>query len=223
MTLARLATARHCASTAFTARGAAHRAGTAAARRLPARSIRVSAARWRPGDGTEDEEAREKAPTEALIDAMDSAAKLRNRDSGGKVTTVMGSDAGAGGLGANMTWKELDERVNEYPSDRKFQAIGEGGDAFVAEVVGLVEGALGRPVDPAQVTSRPSKKGKYVSASVVARWKAEKRWSPSTRRSRRARRSCGTSETGKRPRAAGEEERDAAGLGCAFFSLRNSD
>ena len=40
-----------------------------------------------------------------------------------------------------MTWKELDERVNEYPSDRKFQAIGEGGDAFVAEVVGLVEGA----------------------------------------------------------------------------------
>ena len=125
MTLARLATARHCASTAFTARGAAHRAGTAAAR-LPARSVRVSAARWRPGDGTEDEEAREKAPTEALIDAMDSAAKLRNRDSGGKVTTVMGSDAGAGGLGANMTWKELDERVNEYPSDRKFQAIGEG-------------------------------------------------------------------------------------------------
>ena len=167
MTLARLATARHCASTAFTARGAAHRAGTAAAR-LPARSVRVSAARWRPGDGTEDEEAREKAPTEALIDAMDSAAKLRNRDSGGKVTTVMGSDAGAGGLGANMTWKELDERVNEYPSDRKFQAIGEGGDAFVAEVVGLVEGALGRPVDPAQVTSRPSKKGKYVSANVVA-------------------------------------------------------
>ena len=55
MTLARLATARHCASTAFTARGAAHRAGTAAAR-LPARSVRVSAARWRPGDGTEDED-----------------------------------------------------------------------------------------------------------------------------------------------------------------------
>jgi putative lipoic acid-binding regulatory protein len=167
MTLARLATARHCASTACAARLPAHRAGTAAA--IPARSVRASASRWRPGDGTEDEEAREKPATEALIDAMDSAAKLRNRDSGGKVTTVMGSDAGAGGLGANMTWKELDERVNEYPSDRKFQAIGEGGDAFVAEIVRLVEGALGRPVDPARVTSRPSKKGKYVSANVTAR------------------------------------------------------
>jgi putative lipoic acid-binding regulatory protein len=106
--------------------------------------------------------------TEILIDAMDTASKLRNRDAGGKVTTVLG-DLGQSTLGGNLTWQELDERVNEYPSDRKFQAIGEGGEAFVAKIVGLVEEALGRKVDPANVTSRPSSKGKYVSANVTAR------------------------------------------------------
>ena len=45
----------------------------------------------------------------------------------------------------------------------------DGGDAFVAKIVGLVEEALGRPVDPGNVTSRPSSKGKYVSANVTAR------------------------------------------------------
>jgi len=73
---------------------------------------------------------------------------------------------GGGGLGSNLTWKELDEKVNTYPSERKFQAIGQGGDAFVDEVVGLVEGALGgRKVE--NVTTRPSSKGKYVSANIT--------------------------------------------------------
>ena len=39
----------------------------------------------------------------------------------------------------------------------------------MAKIVGLVEEALGRPVDPGNVTSRPSSKGKYVSANVTAR------------------------------------------------------
>lgn len=169
LTLARFASAGQCA-VAHAARGVASRRTAAAvsrwpaAHRAPSRSARVSASRWKPGDGTEDEEP--KPVTEVLIDAMDTASKLRNRDAGGKVTTVMGDGAS---LGGNMTWEELDERVNEYPSDRKFQAIGEGGDAFVAKIVGLVEEALGRPVDPRNVTSRPSSKGKYVSANVTAR------------------------------------------------------
>jgi len=171
MSLARFASAGQCAA-AHAARGVVSRRTAAivprwpAAHRASSRSARVSASRWRPGDGTDDE--LPKPVTEILIDAMDTASKLRNRDAGGKVTTVLG-DLGQSTLGGNLTWQELDERVNEYPSDRKFQAIGEGGEAFVAKIVGLVEEALGRKVDPANVTSRPSSKGKYVSANVTAR------------------------------------------------------
>jgi putative lipoic acid-binding regulatory protein len=99
---------------------------------------------------------------------MGTASKLRGRNSKGKVTTVMGDGAS---LGGNLSWEELDEKVNEYPMDRKFQAIGEGDDAFVQRIVGMIEEALGRPVDnpDTNVTSRPSSKGKYVSANVTVR------------------------------------------------------
>jgi putative lipoic acid-binding regulatory protein len=68
-----------------------------------------------------------------------------------------------------MTWEELDEKVNTYPMDRKFQAIGPGGQAFVDEVVALIEKAVGRSVPGDDVTSRPSKKGKYVAVNVTVR------------------------------------------------------
>lgn len=116
------------------------------------RAFRVSAARWKPPGDDDDEPEKKNTATEILIDAMGTASKAAGRDSGGKVTTVMGD--GVGGLGSNMTWEELDEKVNVYPSDRRFQAIGEGGDDFVAEIVGLVEAALGRDVKPENVTSR---------------------------------------------------------------------
>ena len=118
---------------------------------VQARSFRVSAARWTPPD-PDDKPETEPTNTQALIDAMGQVSKATGRDAGGKVTTVMGD--GVGGLGSNLSWEELDEKVNTYPSDRKFQAIGEGGDAFVAEIVGLVQGALGRDVKPENVTSR---------------------------------------------------------------------
>ena len=109
---------------------------------------------------------------------MDSAAKLRNRDSGGKVTTVMGSDAGAGGLGANMTWKELDERVNEYPSDRKFQAIGRAATRssrrWWVSSRARSGGQTGGPGAGHQLTEQEGR-----TPARAARWKTEKRWSPS--------------------------------------------
>ena len=116
------------------------------------RSLRVSAARWMP-PSDDDEPEKEPNNTQALIESLGAVSQTMGRDPNGKVTTVMG-DAGSGGLGANMSWDELDEKVNTYPSDRKFQAIGEGGEAFVQEIVGLVEGALGRDVKPENVTSR---------------------------------------------------------------------
>ena len=134
--------------------------------RTQSRSLKFCASRWKPGDGTDDEVPNQ--PTEVLIDAMGTASKLRGRNSKGKVTTVMGDGAS---LGGNLSWEELDEKVNEYPMDRKFQAIGEGDDAFVQRIVGMIEEALGRPVDnpDTNVTSRPSSKGKYVSANVTVR------------------------------------------------------
>jgi putative lipoic acid-binding regulatory protein len=85
----------------------------------------------------------------------------------GNAMPVIGG--GGGGLGANMTWEELDEKVNTYPMDRKFQAIGEGGQSFIDEVVALIEKALGRNVPSGNVTTRPSKKGKYVAVNVTVR------------------------------------------------------
>ena len=112
------------------------------------------------GEISEDEDP---SSTRALFDAMDSASVFESRNDGGKTTTVLGAGT------TNVPWKELDQKVNTYPSDRRFQAIGEGGDAFVAEIVNLVESAFGREVSPADVQSRPSSKGKYVSASVTTR------------------------------------------------------
>ena len=117
------------------------------------RSFRVSAARWIPPSDDDDEAENEPNNTQALIESLGAVSQAMGRDSNGKVTTVMGSE-GSGGLGANMSWDELDEKVNTYPSDRKFQAIGAGGEAFVQEIVSLVEGAIGRDVNPENVTSR---------------------------------------------------------------------
>ena len=59
--------------------------------------------------------------------------------------------------------------MNEYPCARKFQAIGADDGDFVESVRGVISNALGgRHIHPECVTSRPSSKGKYVSAHVTA-------------------------------------------------------
>ena len=66
-------------------------------------------------------------------------------------------------------WMALDAEVNEYPCARKFQAIGADDGDFVESVRGVISNALGgRHIHPECVTSRPSSKGKYVSAHVTA-------------------------------------------------------
>ena len=63
----------------------------------------------------------------------------------------------------------LAAEVNEYPCARKFQAIGADDGDFVESVRGVISNALGgRHIHPECVTSRPSSKGKYVSAHVTA-------------------------------------------------------
>ena len=91
---------------------------------------------------------------------------------------AMGSPGFGGGAGVSNTvmgpgtseeWRELDEKVNTYPSERKFQAIGINSPEFVQDMVKLVEDTLGdgRKVHPENVTSNLSKNGKYCSANMT--------------------------------------------------------
>ena len=114
-----------------------------------------------PSDKISEEE--DPSSTRSLLDAIDSTSMIEGRIDEEKITSMLGAGS------TNVSWTELDEKVNIYPSDRRFQAIGEGGDAFVAEIVELVEVALGRKASPTNVKSRPSSKGKYVSASITVR------------------------------------------------------
>lgn len=81
---------------------------------------------------------------------------------GGGSNTVMGP-------GTSEEWRELDEKVNTYPSERNFQAIGINSPEFVRDMVKLVEDTLGdgRKVHPENVTSNLSKNGKYCSANMT--------------------------------------------------------
>lgn len=63
-------------------------------------------------------------------------------------------------------WRDVDAKVNEYPLMRSFVAVGTGGEAFVTDVAAVVGRVLGREVGGDAVSSRPSKRGTYVSATV---------------------------------------------------------
>ena len=67
-------------------------------------------------------------------------------------------------------WRELDEKVNEYPDNRVFKGIGTAaGDdraLFEADMVRAIESVVGVKLPPSAVATRDSSGGKYVSVSV---------------------------------------------------------
>lgn len=66
-------------------------------------------------------------------------------------------------------WRELDEKVNEYPTPRSFKAIGEANDAFCEAMVVAVTDVVG-PIHPEFVSKRSSKNGKYITVTVGPVW-----------------------------------------------------
>ncbi|MEW5311448.1 MAG: hypothetical protein WDW38_003163 [Sanguina aurantia] len=82
---------------------------------------------------------------------------------GGKV--VLGAEGGA----TTDTWRELDEKVNKYPGQREFKAIGSGGSAFSAAMLAVIEQVVG-PVQAECMTERPSSKGSYMSVTIGPVW-----------------------------------------------------
>ncbi len=60
-----------------------------------------------------------------------------------------------------------------YPCDYEYKVIGYAGNDFEAFVQARIEGALGQPLRPEQVTVVPSAAGKYLSVRVVVHLESE--------------------------------------------------
>ncbi|KAJ0257894.1 Phosphoribosylformylglycinamidine synthase [Hirschfeldia incana] len=100
-------------------------------------------------------------PQEAVLKAI-SVSKTDGRV--GKTTNMI-----IGGTVADdsaQDWLELDQKVNTYPTDRGFTAIGTGGDDFVHAMVVAVESVIDRQIPEDCVKQTLSSKGKYVSVNI---------------------------------------------------------
>ncbi|GLC73650.1 hypothetical protein PLESTF_001404500 [Pleodorina starrii] len=60
-------------------------------------------------------------------------------------------------------WRQVDSKVNKYPCERLFTAVGSGGEDFRASMVQAVEEVVGGPVE---VSVRASSGGAYQSVRV---------------------------------------------------------
>ncbi|KAM0014914.1 putative YbeD-like domain superfamily protein [Helianthus debilis subsp. tardiflorus] len=68
--------------------------------------------------------------------------------------------------GSTGEWLTLNEKINTYPSARRFTAIGLGGDDFVRSMVVAVESVIQHPIPQGHVKRRVSSGGKYVSVNI---------------------------------------------------------
>ncbi|WVZ85299.1 hypothetical protein U9M48_032244 [Paspalum notatum var. saurae] len=101
-------------------------------------------------------------PQEAVLEAISKVARSKGRVA---LTTnmVMG---GTVTDDASDEWLVLDQKVNSYPTDRGFTAIGTGGDDFVQSMVVAVESVLQESIPKGRVSQKLSSRGKYVSVNI---------------------------------------------------------
>lgn len=94
---------------------------------------------------------------DALISSMDELSKAQGRVP--KTTNmVLGTEG--------MDWDDIDAKVNEYPLQRDFKAIGKGGEEFAQDMIQLVSGVLGHQIPLELVYTRPSSNGTYLSVTM---------------------------------------------------------
>ncbi|XP_009796502.1 uncharacterized protein LOC107781981 isoform X1 [Nicotiana tabacum] len=101
-------------------------------------------------------------PQEVILKAISEVSKTEGRV--GQTTNVV-----IGGTVHNDStneWLALDKKVNSYPTERGFTAIGTGGDDFVHSMVVAVESVIQQPVPEGQVRQKLSSGGKYVSVNI---------------------------------------------------------
>ncbi|KAJ3675777.1 hypothetical protein LUZ60_004819 [Juncus effusus] len=113
------------------------------------------------GDASSDDDG-QGPPQEAVLKAISEISKLEGRDA--QTTNIV--------IGGTVTddstkeWIDLDKKVNSYPTERGFTAIGTGGDDFVQAMIVAVESALQEPIPKGQVSQKRSSRGKYVSVNI---------------------------------------------------------
>ena len=88
-------------------------------------------------------------------------------------TQVEGKDFASLGrnlvLGADDTdesWRALDEKVNTYPFEREFKAIGTGGEEFVLSMMAAAASVTGEALSRDKVVVRQSRTAKYLSVNL---------------------------------------------------------
>ncbi|VFQ81056.1 unnamed protein product [Cuscuta campestris] len=116
-----------------------------------------------PSSSPDDCEPDPDPPQEAVLKAISELSKAEGRV--GQTTNVV--------IGGTTThddstneWLVLDKKVNSYPTERVFTAIGTGGDEFVQAMVVAVESVIQESIIQGQVKKKDSSGGKYVSVNI---------------------------------------------------------
>ncbi|KAM3270290.1 hypothetical protein P3S67_029397 [Capsicum chacoense] len=111
---------------------------------------------------SEDDDLEQGPPQEVVLKAISEVSKTEGRV--GQTTNVV-----IGGTvhdDSTNEWLALDKKVNSYPTERGFTAIGTGGDDFVHSMVVAVESVIQQSVPKGQVRQKLSSGGKYVSVNI---------------------------------------------------------
>ncbi|KAI3515973.1 hypothetical protein L1887_14880 [Cichorium endivia] len=104
----------------------------------------------------------QKAPQEADLQTISDGSQIDGRI--GQTTNMVFGDTVIDG--STGEWLTLTQKMDTYPSVRKFTAIGIGGKDFVQSMVVAVESVIQNPVPQEHVRQRVSSGGKYVSVNI---------------------------------------------------------
>uniref|UniRef100_A0A061R918 Uncharacterized protein n=2 Tax=Tetraselmis sp. GSL018 TaxID=582737 RepID=A0A061R918_9CHLO len=110
------------------------------------------------GGGFNGDSKREHDAKDALIKSLGEVSKQQGREPETR-NFVLGSE------GSIEKWRELDEKVNEYPGQRSFKCVGVAESGFRESMVQAVEDVVGS-VHPEMVNTRSSSKGNYISVQI---------------------------------------------------------
>lgn len=123
------------------------------------RSARMTSHIVAAGEGFGSKDPKPVSDADALTSTLGELSKNAGRQAETRNMVLGADDTGD-------SWEIIDQKVNEYPLERGFKAIGTGGDDFVKSMVSAVEKTLTITVTEDKVAVRPSSKGTYLSVNI---------------------------------------------------------